>query len=84
MSAVMMTIQSLGIAPTLEEVRERYGLADDELDADFGVVEIDPQDGTYAVLVDERAAGKLSNSSDWSVKGPFSNPRIEPFGPPQS
>jgi hypothetical protein len=83
MTKVMMTIQSPGHAPDFREVKERYGLADDEIDPDFGVVEVDPADGTYTVLVDERAAGKISSDADWTVRGPYANVRVEPFGPPE-
>ena len=83
MSKVMMTIQSPGKKPNLESVKQRYGLAADEIDPEFGVVEIDPADGTYTVLVDERAASKLGSDADWTVRGPYANPRIEPFGPPE-
>lgn len=84
MAKVMMTIQCRQPAPDLEAVKQQWGLSNDEIDLDFGVVEIDPSDGTCAVLVDELAASKISGTDDWSVGGPYSNPRIEPFGPPES
>jgi hypothetical protein len=34
------------------------------------------------VLVDEQAAEKINKQPD--VGGPFSNPKIEPFGPPSA
>jgi hypothetical protein len=83
MASVLMSIQSPGKAPDLQAIKQRYGLADDEIDPGFGVVEIDPADGTYTVLVDERAASKLASGADWTVRGPYSNPRIQPFGPPE-
>jgi hypothetical protein len=67
----------------MEDVRARFGLTADEIDTDFGVVEIDPEDHLYTVLVEQSAAGKLVPSGDWDVSGPFSNPRIAPFGPPE-
>lgn len=82
MPKVMVTIQSPTAPPSIDEVRDRYQLAEDEIDLDFGVVEIDPQDHLYTILVDEAAAAKIVPSGDWEVSGPFSNPRIEPFGPP--
>jgi hypothetical protein len=50
-------------------------------DADFGVVPVDPRNHTYAVLVDAPTAERLGAESGTS--GPFANPRIEPFGPPE-
>ncbi len=84
MAKVMMTIQSQDSPPQLQDVQLKYGLADDEIDAQFGVVEIDPADGTYAILVEETAAAKISNNENWKVQGPYSNPKIAPFGPPQA
>ena len=45
MTKVMVTIQSPDEPPTLEAVIERYRLGPDDIDRDFGVVEIDPVDG---------------------------------------
>ncbi len=83
MPKVMVTIQAPEAAPTIDEICARYGLSEDEIDLGFGVVEIDPQDHLYTVLVEESAAGKIVPSDDWNVEGPFSNPRIAPFGPPE-
>jgi hypothetical protein len=83
MAKVMLTIQRQEGPPQLEEIQIKYGLTDDEIDPQFGVVEIDPVDGTYTILVEETAAAKISDSEGWKVQGPYSNPRIEPFGPPQ-
>lgn len=83
MPKVMVTIQSPENPPTIAELRSRYDLAEDEIDGDFGVVEIDPQDHLYTVLVEEASASKFVSTADWDVSGPFANPRIEPFGPPE-
>jgi hypothetical protein len=49
-----------------------------DLDEDFGVVSIDPDKSLYSILVDERAVPG-ANEAGGDVKGPFANPRIEPF-----
>lgn len=72
--------------PTPEAVCERYGFRPDELDEQFGVVEIDPEDNLYSVLVDAEAARRVAPrgwKDEDGLEGPFSNPRIEPFGPPE-
>ena len=84
MSTLMVTIQAPEGAPDLESIKRRYGLADDEIDKDFGVVEIDPEDHAYTILVDEKAANKVSSTGSWKVTGRYSNPRIEPVGPPEA
>jgi hypothetical protein len=84
MAKIMVSFEVAGAAPTVEELKERFGLSDEEIDASFGVVEIDPQTHTYTILVEESAAEKVQpGGSIGKVEGPFSNPRIEPFGPPE-
>jgi hypothetical protein len=76
---MMMTIRvPRGTAPTIDAIRMRYHLAPEDVDADFGVIAIDPHEGTYTVLVDERAVSKIRSEGDWEINGPFSSPRIDP------
>lgn len=78
---VMMSIRTASGPPTPEAIRHRYALADDDVDAAFGVVPVDPEDGVYTVMVEESAAPRLVSGGGWTVSGPFSNPRIAPAGP---
>ena len=80
----MLTIRAKGKRPTVESVRSLYGLTAAELDENFGVVEIDPDEGLFTILVADSAATKVQSGSGWEVEGPYSNPRIEPFGPPSA
>ena len=70
--------------PTVEKVCERYGLTAGDLDARFGVVEIDPDDHLYSILVKEEAAERLGAKVPETpdLEGPFEDARIAPFGPP--
>ena len=68
----------------MDAVMERFGLQADEVDRDFGVIETDPAEHLYTILIEESAASKVSDGDDWEISGPYSNPRIEPFGPPES
>lgn len=97
----MAAFQWAGKRPTLGDVKKRFDLSDDDLDAAFGVVQIDPQDNTYAVVIEdalaqrlearhgakEGSAGEARDAADTEstkgLRGPYSNPRIEPFGPPR-
>lgn len=83
MTKVMVTIRAAEGRPALDDVVERYGLAPEEIDQDFGVVEIDPDDHLYVVLVTPEAAARIEPGDGWDTSGPYSNPRIEPFGPPE-
>ena len=76
---VMLTLEFENGQPSLEQARETLGLTEDEIDADFGVVGVSPKENLYAVLVDEGAAAAAARGGRSS--GPFSNPKIEPFGP---
>jgi hypothetical protein len=79
---VMITFR-VAATPTLEQVKQRFGLKDDEVDAAFGVIEIDPDTHDHAIRVAEAAAARITSQPGWSGEGPFSDPKIAPFGPPQ-
>jgi hypothetical protein len=81
MGRVMLTLNGGGSAPSLDEVARRLEVRPAQLDADFGVVLIDPDRHLYTVRGDEDAAAAAAERD--GVEGPFSNPRIEPFGPPR-
>jgi hypothetical protein len=62
-------------------VRQDLGLDEEEIDSESGVVPIDPAQNLYAIMVEESASARIEKGPD--VEGPFANPPIEPFGPPQ-
>jgi hypothetical protein len=80
MPRVMVTLRLDPGQASLPEVRRLLGLAADEVDPGFGVVNISPAEHLYTILVDEAAAARVGDAPQ--VEGVFSNPRIEPFGPP--
>jgi hypothetical protein len=81
MARVMVTVRLPPEQATLEEVRRRLGLAPEEVDPAFGVVNISPAEHLYTILVDEEAAARVAGADP--VQGVYSDPRIEPFGPPE-
>jgi hypothetical protein len=81
MSGVLFTISSPSGKPTPNEASDLLGLERGSLDPEFGVTLIDPRRNLYAVMVDERAAGNVGENAN--VQGPFSNPPIGAFGPPE-
>ena len=76
MSKMLYSINWAGKKPTLEQVAKKFGFDKKELDEEFGVIEIDPQDNLYSIMVEETAIGQKDTKD---IEGPFSNPRIEPF-----
>jgi hypothetical protein len=76
MANVMITLQLEPEQASLEEVRRLLGLAEDEVDQRFGVVNINPSEHLYTILVDQEAAERVKDAGP--VRGVFSNPRIEP------
>ena len=81
---VMVKLTSTKRAPTVEEIERRFNLAPEEIDRQFGVVEIDDVNHEYTILVEESALSRIRSTEDWSISGPYSNPRIGPFGPTSS
>jgi hypothetical protein len=80
MPRVMVTLRLDPEQASLPEVRRLLGLATDEVDPTFGVVNISPAEHLYTILVDEAAASRIAGAEP--VEGVYGNPRIEPFGPP--
>jgi len=73
---VLVTVK-LPKGATLDDAIALLGLTNDDVDTGFGLVLIDPDQGLYALRVTEEA-GRLTDGPS------FSDPRIEPFGPPRS
>ena len=79
----LMTMVAPRGAPSLAEAARHFGVAVEDMDATFGVVPVDPERGLYAVRV---RAGKLPaqlGGAATDYRGPFSDPKIAPFGPVQ-
>lgn len=83
MGKVLITLHDRSEEPIIEQVMHELDLQPDELDVEYGVQLIDPAVGDYVILVDEEAARRIA-PDQVGVSGPYSNPRIEPFGPPES
>jgi hypothetical protein len=81
MTKVMVTLKLDPEQASLTQVRRLLGLAADEVDRRFGVVNISPSEHLYTILVEEEAAARVHGAPP--VRGVHANPRIEPFGPPQ-
>jgi hypothetical protein len=77
MAMRMVTVKLAPEKASLQHVREQLDLTPDQVDENFGVVSVSPQEDLYAVLVDEEAADVLDGSA--AVEGVHSNPRIETF-----
>lgn len=63
--------------PTLRDAAAALGVAEHTLDPTFGVIAVNPKEQLYTVRTIE---GKDSSGAN---APPYSDPRIEPFGPPQ-
>lgn len=83
MGKVMMSMTAPQGAPTVDEIERRFALPRGAIDRQFGVVEIDDLTHEYAISVEENAVPRIKSTTDLTFVGPFSNPRIETFGPPE-
>jgi hypothetical protein len=84
---VMLQFLHQGSEPSLDNVRRLFNLSADEVDTEFGVIATDPFEGLYTVLVEAHASDRIEAVLATRTKNPaegiFSNPRIEPTGPPE-
>ena len=68
---------------SLAEAAALLGVAVADLNADFGVVPIDPSQSLYAVEIDaDKVPAPPAGGGPY--RGPFSSPRIVPLGTPRS
>jgi hypothetical protein len=78
-SFALMTVKGTTQPPSFQEAAKQLGVEEADLDSSFGVVPIDPEQGIYAVQV--RPDKLAASTGHEPYRGPWSNPRIEPFGP---
>jgi hypothetical protein len=77
---VLVTIEGTAGPPSLESAAKQIGVQVADIDAQFGVVPIDLANKLYVVQVRaDRLPKHFVKKQPYS--GPFSEPRIEPFGP---
>ena len=81
MKTLIVTLRLDPRKATLKQIQAKYGLSSNEVDANYGVVSVNPDEHLYTILVTEGAANRLKGLPD--VAGVYSNPRIETFGPPR-
>jgi hypothetical protein len=79
---VMMPVHKSNGAPSLAEAAGELGISVADIDQQFGVVAINPAQGLYAVQVKESSVGSADPGGE-PYRGPYSNPKIAPFGPLQ-
>jgi hypothetical protein len=83
-SFALMTVNCQEGAPSLEQAAQQLGVSVHDVDASYGIVPIDPDRGLYAVQVrGDKLPAKSENTRGEAHRGPWSNPKIEPFGPPK-
>ncbi|TQM75723.1 hypothetical protein FHX40_2441 [Thermopolyspora flexuosa] len=69
---------------TLAAAARKLGLSEDDVDAGYGLVPLDPATGLYGVRVSDEAARRVRPEAlTEEGEGVHADPRIEPFGPPR-
>lgn len=81
MPRALLTIELESGEASLPQVRRKLKLRKDQIDENFGVVRLSPEGNQYAIMVDDDVVERLTTKK--KAKGPYANPRIEPFGPPK-
>jgi len=80
MGKELLTLKLQPKEANVHHVVKKLKIPKEDIDLEFGVVNIDPKKGLYAILVEGKAARQAGKRRE--VKGPFSNPKIEAFGTP--
>lgn len=75
---VMMNVRWTKV-PTLNDICKRFGLSSSDVDQNFGVVLVTPEDNTCTFMVEQSKTSKVkaNDDDDWFVEGPFSNVPVE-------
>ena len=79
----LMTVTIPQGAPSIAAAAKQLGVKPEDIDAAYGVVPVDPDRGLYAVQVRADRLPRQPEGVGEGYRGPWSNPRIEPFGPIQ-
>ncbi|MEN3539210.1 hypothetical protein AAH991_29135 [Microbispora sp. ZYX-F-249] len=88
MAEVLITVR-LPAPATLEAAMRRLGLTEDEVDTAYGLVPVDPDRNLYVLRVTEDAGRRVGGQGTGGADsgradgGPYSDPPIEPYGPPR-
>lgn len=77
---VLVTVESAEGVPSLRAAAKDLRVHVEDLDANFGIVAIDPDRGLYCVQV---RADRLPAGFEHRIpyQGPYANPNIATFGP---
>ncbi|GAA0991902.1 hypothetical protein GCM10009555_080050 [Acrocarpospora macrocephala] len=78
---VLITVR-LTRGATMDLALRKLGLTKQDVDLGYGLIPLDPDKGSYGMRVTPEAAAKLA-AEGHDFEGPWSDPRIEPFGPPR-
>ncbi len=80
---VLMTLQGDAGTPGLIKAARRLGLPTKALDRQFGVVSIDPDKDLFAVRAFSEFLPARQGDAHPETSGPYSDPKISPFGNPR-
>ncbi len=79
---VMMNVQCLDAQPTIEVIAKKLNVTVSAIDTKFGVILVDVEHHIYTVRVDKTQLPEGSEQP-MGVSGPYSDPKIAPFGTPE-
>ncbi|MEO9875754.1 MAG: hypothetical protein ABJM26_04280 [Anderseniella sp.] len=79
---VMMTVHGLAENPSVEDVAKLLNVPVAAIDAKFGIIIVDVKRHICTVRVDSDQLPKAVEQPE-GVSGPYSDPKIAPFGTPE-
>jgi hypothetical protein len=83
MKTVMVQLHIHNASPKIEDIARLLTIHVDQIDPEFGIIETDPADHLYTIMVDEAETATIekiiAKRKAHPAEGIFSNPRIEPM-----
>ena len=76
---ILITIETTSGKPSIDAAARQLGVSVTDIDASYGVIALDVEGKRFAVRVRADKVDAACHGQD----GSFSDPPIEPFGPPR-
>lgn len=75
-TAMMEALNTTKERFTLEELMNAFGLTENDVDVERGLIPIFNPPGTFVFNVTQEASSRIKSTGDWKIKGPYEDANI--------